>query len=303
MGSVLRTLCAALLIASLAALSSERASAESEASKAWPGMAVMKGGQRGYVETPMGQVHYRKMGEGVPVLLLHQTPWFSVQYATAMPYLADMGLQVVAPDRPGYGFSDVPDSPPSMEDYADNLVHVLDGLGYDTMVVVGHHTGASVAAAFTHRHPDRVSKLILHGTPLYTKEEQAQRLARPHWERWLEKDGAHLSGRFAMRSERLPEGPGLQGVQWSTLSFFMAGETEWYGHVAAFAYDMETALKEIQAPTFVMSHKGDALYRQTARVQTLRPDFAYQEFDGGYSHVMYDDPEPWAEKIGGFVLK
>ena len=52
-----------------------------------------------------------------------------------------------------------------------------------------------------------------------------------------------------------------------------------------------------------MSHKGDALYGQTKRVQTLRPDFAYQEFDGGYSHVMYDDPEPWAEKIGDFVWR
>lgn len=292
------------MIAALALLVAAPLHAETES--VWPGVAVMKGGKRGYVDTPMGQVHYRKMGpvngQGTPVLLLHQTPWFSVQFATTMPYLAEQGLAVVAPDRPGYGFSDVPDAPPAIEDYADNLIHVMDGLGIESAVVLGHHTGASVAAAFAHRHPGRVSKLILHGTPLYTKEEQAQRLARPHWDRWLEKDGAHLGDRFAMRAQRLPEGPGLQGVQWSTLSFFLAGETEWYGHKAAFAYDMETALKEITVPTFIMSHKGDALYSQTKRVQTLRPDFTYMEFEGGYSHVMYDDPEPWAEKVGAFVI-
>lgn len=268
----------------------------------WPGLGVMTGGERGYVDTPMGQVHYQARGAGAPVLLLHQTPWFSVQYATTMPFLAEMGLKAVAPDRPGYGFSDVPTAPPSVEDYADNLLHVMDALGFEAMTVVGHHTGASVAAALAHRHPARVTKLILHGTPLYTKVEQAQRLARPHWTRWLEQDGTHLGDRFAFRAEKLPEGSGLQGVQWSVLSFFMAGETEWYGHEAAFAYDMEAALKQIHVPTFIMSHKGDALYSQTARVQELRPDFLYREFDGGYSHIMYDDPEPWAEHVASFVL-
>ena len=303
MNSVMRALVtsvAALLAALVIPLS---VNAESDEASVWPGMAVMKGGQRGYVDTPMGQVHYRMMGTGEPVLLLHQTPWFSVQFATSIPHLAEMGMRVLAPDRPGYGMSDVPDAPPTIENYADNLVHVLDRLGIETIAVIGHHTGASVAAAFAHQHPDRVSRLILHGTPLYTKEEQAQRLARPHWDRWLEEDGGHLSNRFAMRAARLPEGPGFQGVQWSVLSFFMAGETEWYGHKAAFAYDMEKALKEISVPTYVMSHKGDALFRQTARVQELRPDFVYMEFDGGYSHVMYDDPGPWAEKIASFVLQ
>ena len=300
MGLNRRRLLASFAGLSAAAMGPNQTQAASE--ERWPGMAVMKGGRRGYVDTPIGQVHYRTMGDGVPVLLLHQTPWFSVQYATAIPFMAKMGMQVIAPDRPGYGLSDVPGGPPTVEDYADNLVHVLDGLGLETVTVVGHHTGASVAAAFAHRHPDRVSRLILHGVPLYTKEEQEQRLARPHWERWLEADGRHLSERFAMRAERLPEGQPMQGVQGSVLSFFMAGETEWYGHKAAFAFDMETAIREISVPTFIMSHKGDVLYRQTARVPVLRPDFVYMEFDGGYSHIMYDEPEPWAEIVAGFVL-
>lgn len=268
----------------------------------WPGVGVMKSSQRGYVNTPMGQVHYLKQGDGVPVLLLHQTPWFSVQFANVLPHLAARGIQAIAPDRPGYGLSDPPDAPKTMEAYADNLVYVLDALGHEKVAVVGHNTGASVAVEFARRHPERVTKLVLHGTPLYTKEEQAMRLARPHWDRWLEADGGHLSDYFSGRGRMVPEDAPLEGLQWSVLAFFLAGETEWYGHQAAFSYDMETALKEIKVPTFLFAHAGDALSSQTKRASGLRPDFAYQEFPKAYSHIMYDDPKPWADKVANYIL-
>lgn len=268
----------------------------------WPGVGVMKGSQRGYVDTPMGQVHYIRQGEGVPVLLLHQTPWFSVQFATVLPHLAGRGIQAIAPDRPGYGLSDPPDGLKTMDDYADNLIHVLDALGHEKVAVVGHNTGASVAVAFANRYPERVTKLVLHGTPMYTKEEQEVRLARPHWDRWLEADGAHISDRFAGRGRMVPRDAPLGGLQWSVLAFFLAGETEWYGHEAAFSYDMETAIKEITVPTYLFSHEGDALASQTKRASELRPDFTYKEFPKAYSHVMYDDPKPWADKVADYIL-
>ncbi|MBT5239355.1 MAG: alpha/beta hydrolase [Rhodospirillaceae bacterium] len=277
--------------------------ARAESVSVWPGIGIMKGTHRGYVDTPMGQVHYQERGEGASVLLLHQTPWFSVEYSTVLPHIAAKGFRAIAPDRPGYGLSDVPDKPPTIEDYADNLIHVLDALGLTKVVVVGHNTGSSVAAAFAHRHPDRVSKVVLHSTPLYTADERQQRLARPHWDRWIEADGAHLADRFAGRVRLMPEGNDLQGVQWSTLSFFLAGETEWYGHQAAFSYDMETAIKEISVPTFVMSYEGDALFSQTARVQTLRPDFTYREYPDGYAHLMFDNPQSWVEKFTDWLLE
>ena len=287
----------------LCAIFAAALTAHAESESVWPGIGILKGTHRGYVETPMGLVHYQEKGEGAPVLLLHQTPWFSVEYSTVLPHLAAKGFRAIAPDRPGYGLSDVPGDPPTIEDYADNLIHVLNGLGHSKVVVVGHNTGSSVAAALAHRHPERVSKLVLHSTPLYTAEERKQRLAQPHWQRWVEADGAHLADRFAARAALMPEGNDLHGVQWSTLSFFLAGETEWYGHQAAFTYDMETAIKEISVPTFVMSYEGDALFSQTARVRTLRPDFTYREYPSGYVHLMFDNPRPWAEKVSDWVLK
>jgi pimeloyl-ACP methyl ester carboxylesterase len=120
------------------------------------------------------------MGDGIPLILLHQTPWFSVQYATVQPLLAAAGIQSIAMDTPGFGFSDLPSEQPTIEGYADNLPYVLDALRIDRTAVAGFHTGASIAAAFAHRHKDRTTCLTMDGAPMYTVEEGQKRLSQPH---------------------------------------------------------------------------------------------------------------------------
>ena len=42
--------------------------------------------QKGYVDSPMGQVHYRTCGEGTPLLMLHMTPQSSFNFKIPFPY-------------------------------------------------------------------------------------------------------------------------------------------------------------------------------------------------------------------------
>ncbi len=266
----------------------------------WEGLHVM-GGRKGYVDTPMGQVHYRVMGEGTPLLLLHQTPWFSIQFAKAQPLLAAAGIQTIAIDTPGFGFSDLPAEQPSIETYADNLPLVLDALALERAAVVGYHTGASIAAAFAHRHPTRTACLILDGAPLYTAEERAERLARPDWDQTTKPDGSHLTDRFRHILKVSRNEADIESVNWSVLSLFMSGAGEHQGHVAAFSYDMAPAIREIQAPALIISYTADALHHTSARIIKMRPDFKYQEFEGGASHSIYDDPDPWVAAVMSFV--
>lgn len=269
---------------------------------AWPAIPAMKG-RKSYATTPMGQVHVRDLGQGAAVLLLHQTPWFSVQYMRVQPLLAEAGLRAIAIDTPGYGLSDLPSGPPKIEDYADNIPAVLDHLGLKSVVICGHHTGALIAAAFAHRHPTRVTGAILHGIPLYTAEERQARLAAPHWSQDPKRDGSHLSERFVMIRDRIATpGATLEGIHWSVMSFFISGPLEWYGHHAAFTYDAAPAIKGIKAKTLLISNVEDMLHPMTPRVTAARPDFEYKEMPGN-AHALTDLPEAWAAVAAPFIRR
>ena len=43
---------------------------------------------KGYATTPLGQLHYVEAGNGVPILLLHQTPRSFDEFAEVLPLLA-----------------------------------------------------------------------------------------------------------------------------------------------------------------------------------------------------------------------
>ncbi|MBL8628705.1 MAG: alpha/beta fold hydrolase [Rhodospirillaceae bacterium] len=257
--------------------------------------------RKGYVDTPVGQVHYREHGSGAPLVLLHQTAWSSTQFKNAMEPLAARGLRVIAVDTPGYGMSDGFTSPPTIAQYADILLSVFDQLGLKKASIAAHHTGVSIAISFAARFPDRVERMALHGVPLYTPEERAERLARPHFDQTPQTDGSHLQKRF-QNGVRMSPGASLEAINWSTVLFFWAGPLEWYGHHAAFSYDSAPDLMKIKAPTLIMSNTGDTLHVVVDRIKKLRPDFSFSVMEGGTYHVVYDEALPWAKNVADFVL-
>lgn len=264
----------------------------------------MLGGNPGetrlYAPSRWGQLHCRVLGEGEPLVLLHQTPWSSLQYTRAMPLLARAGLRVFAPDTPGYGLSHGPRDLPALEDYADAFISLLDHWEIPSAVFLGHHTGALIAAAIARLHPGRMSKLILHGLPLYTPEERAARLASPHFDPTPKPDGSHFTDRWAYLERAL--GPGEPSVRHlAVMSFFENGPLEWYGHHAAFAYDVEPAIESMRLPVLVLSNTGDTIAHHAERLRARRPDFTYVSLPGGTTQMMLEHPEIWSRAVIAFL--
>lgn len=252
--------------------------------------------QRGYVETAAGLVHYRSQGSGPPVVLLHQTAWNSAQYRRILPLLADAGFRAIALDTPGYGMSDTPAAQPSIEDYADFALEAISHLGLEAVSLIGHHTGASIAAQAAAQGTDVVDRLVLHGPPIYTAEESTERLARPHFDQTPQPDGSHLTRRWELVAG-LGDDALAASIHESLLYFFMAGEKEYYGHVAAWRFDMAGSLARITAPTLILSNSGDAIHHFAQRVLELRPDFDYVEIPGGNHFILTENPAGWAAPV------
>ncbi len=95
------------------------------------------------------------IGEGPPVLLLHGGPGLSYEYLDGLA--AELGLQyrVVAYQQRGLEPSTV-QGPFTVAQAIDDVVAVLDGLGWSRALIVGHSWGGHLTLRFAAAHPKRV---------------------------------------------------------------------------------------------------------------------------------------------------
>jgi pimeloyl-ACP methyl ester carboxylesterase len=108
------------------------------------------------------ELHMVEAGAGFPVVLAHGFPDLSYSWRHQIPVLADAGYHVLAPDQRGYGRSDRPDA---VEDYdilhlTDDLIGLLDDIGAERAVFVGHDWGAMVVWHLALLHPERVAGVM-----------------------------------------------------------------------------------------------------------------------------------------------
>lgn len=75
--------------------------------------------------------------------------------------LADAASLVVAPSLPGFGESELPDRQPTLDDYADAVVGVMDAAKIERAAVAGCSMGGYVALALWRRHRARIAGLAL----------------------------------------------------------------------------------------------------------------------------------------------
>lgn len=99
--------------------------------------------------------------DGAPtVLAAHGITANHLSFAVLADALAG-DVTLVAPDLRGRGRSNTITGPFGITAHADDMVRVLDHLGLDSAVVLGHSMGAWVAAYTAVRHPDRVPAVVL----------------------------------------------------------------------------------------------------------------------------------------------
>ena len=111
------------------------------------------------VSTNGVDLHVVDEGEGPAVVLAHGFPELSYSWRHQIPALAEAGFRVLAPDQRGYGRSSRPEA---VEDYdilhlTGDLVGLLDELGVERAVFVGHDWGSMVVWQSALLHPDRVA--------------------------------------------------------------------------------------------------------------------------------------------------
>lgn len=231
------------------------------------------------------EIWYVDRGTGVPLLLVHGFPldhtiWEgqidalsgrSGEFLVGEAYwdgpgktdVATPAIRIIAPDLRGFGRSRARQDKLTMEQFADDLAALLDGIGVtEPVVFCGLSMGGYVAFQFWQKYPDRLRGLILCDTRAAADAPVA------------------AAGRLAMADRVLSEGPAplvagmmprLFGVatrqrQPQTIELLRSTMMSTDPHALAAAArgmadrpDMTAALAQITCPTLVLVGKDDVI--------------------------------------------
>lgn len=111
---------------------------------------------------------YLEAGSGDPVLMLHGSgPGVSgtANWKLNIPALSQH-FHVVAPDIVGFGDTERPeDIVYSLRSWTDHVWAFLDALGISETAIVGNSLGGRIALQMATDHPERISRMVLMGSP------------------------------------------------------------------------------------------------------------------------------------------
>ena len=117
------------------------------------------------------KIFYREAGSKNPptILLLHGFPTSSHMFRNLIPALADR-YHVVAPDLPGFGFSQTPDRKQFRYTF-EHLAKVIDiftqTIGLERYAIYVFDYGAPVGLRLALAHPDRITEIISQNGNVY----------------------------------------------------------------------------------------------------------------------------------------
>jgi haloalkane dehalogenase len=139
-------------------------------------------------------------GAGAPVVMWHGEPTWGYLWRTVAPPVLEAGHRVVLPDLAGFGRSDKPIDPAwySYDRHVETAATLLEDLDLRDATFVVHDWGGPIGLRLAVEHPDRVARLVILDTGLFTGE---QRMSAA-WEQFRA---------FVERTEDLPVGMLVRG--------------------------------------------------------------------------------------------
>ena len=153
-----------------------------------------------YAEVDGLRLHHVDEGSGPPVLCFHGEPTWSYLYRHMLGELVGAGHRVVCPDLVGFGRSDKPTDQGwyTYERHVETVSRHLEQIdGLEDVTVVVQDWGGPIGLRWAVEHADRVARLVILNTGLFTGRVSKGFLA------WRD---------FAERTPDLPIGMIIQGA-------------------------------------------------------------------------------------------
>jgi haloalkane dehalogenase len=112
-------------------------------------------------------------GEGDPVVFFHGEPTWSYLWRKVIPPVRDAGHRCIAPDYAGFGRSDKPTDLDwySYDRHTEIAAGLLADLDLRDATAVVHDWGGPIGLRLAVEHPDRIARIVICDTGLFTGEQ------------------------------------------------------------------------------------------------------------------------------------
>ena len=247
------------------------------------------------------QLHLRRSGRlGFPIVLLHQTPLSSKMFERTLPYIGKR-MQAVAFDTPGYGYSSPLEERVSLENYSHRISLGIDKLGFDKLAIAGFATGSALAIAIAQKLGDRVTHLVLSGTPLLS-ESEIKFYSKNLPEKKIKLDGSHLVDVWNNRINFYGIEGGLDQIQMAIEASLSASGKLHYGLEAVVKDNIEERLKSLSQQVLFLTLDNDKLASSNKVAASIVKHAQEIVVNDSYPQLCWTNPESYAKIIFKFVL-
>jgi N-formylmaleamate deformylase len=245
-------------------------------------------------------IHYlRTGGDKPPVVLLHGLTGSGACWSLLARALENE-FDVVMPDARGHGNSSTPLNGYRYEDYARDVVGLIEALGLAESVLLGHSMGGMTAAVVAGQNMAALRSVILADPSFLSPErqrevyesdavEQHRRLLSQDWETVL----AQARSRYAHRSPELVELIAEARVK---------TRIETYEVLHPPNPDYHRLISAIEVPALLVIGDHGVVSSETAQeLQTLNPRLRVEQIQGAGHGLHYDQPERFEAVVRSYL--
>ncbi|MBM3515241.1 MAG: alpha/beta hydrolase [Alphaproteobacteria bacterium] len=245
--------------------------------------------RKSYSAGRFGQVHWRAVMPGNettrhPIVCLHPTPFSGLIFERLLVALGPDRV-AMAPDMPGYGDSDAPETKPTIDAYIDAVAADVAGAISGPFDMVGYGTGARLAIELALRDTTKVRSLVLIEPPLQPRADAtAQQVFKTP--KTISIAGRHLSQMWqACFAPASPDWP-LYDFSRQFADTIRRPATSWWVDSIMADHDAAASLARVTQPVLILD-PDDKLHAEgfsqdpgnAAFTRVSRPDWGFGFLD------------------------
>ena len=255
------------------------------------------------ITTDQGIVHYEVYGRGRPVILLHGWLGSWGLWQETMAYLGAF-YRTYALDFWGFGESGKKRESYAVQDFVSLVDQFMDRMGIDRAPLVGHSMGGTVGLSVAIQYPQRVSKVVVVGSPMVGSSLSfALKMAgqRPialilFNMMWAFRLGMRIYSPLICRDPRFPKMMDKDLSRTTVESFLLS-------IASLHRTDLRPMLPQVVVPAMGMFGGKDIIVSPTQWQPMLEgiPHARIEQFPKAGHFIMLDDTNPFMAKLKEFL--